>query len=311
MKKIINRVIILGIITLSIYGAFRGYYAWTDGFALGNIQREISYENSWVVRAPTSEEKELLPHLLQQRFVYLGKGCQSYVFQSEDGKYVMKFIKHQRFRTKPWLDAFSFIPFLQTYREERMAHKKEKLRKLLVGWQTAYNELPHETGVVWLNLNEKSHSLPLNIKIVDKMGFSHQLDLQNFQFIIQCKAEMLCLVLENLINDHKEAEAQALIDRILVMIANIYQAGFADHDHALMQNTGVVNGYPLPIDVGQFVKEPSAANPEFYHQALFNKTYRFRIWLEEKSPPLQQYLETRLKSIIGTDFDSMRPHFDV
>lgn len=312
MKKFIVALTFLCAICLILYGSVRVYFYWTDGFSLGNIERKISFEEAWTIRLPTLEEKTLFSTLIKQRFNYLGKGCQSYVFLSEDDKFVLKFIKHHRFMVKPWVEFFAHIfPFVQEHMLSRMDHKKEKLGKLLEGWRVAYNDLPAQTGLVWINLNENSKNDFISFEITDKMGFPHRINLQNYQFIIQRKAEMLCPYLENLINTNNEKEAKILIDRILLMVENFYMAGFADYDHALMQNTGVIEGIPVPIDVGQFIKDPSAKEIAHFKQALFNKTYRFRIWLGEHSQELKEYLEQKLKTIIGEEFIYYKPHFDV
>ena len=97
----------------------------------------------------------------------------------------------------------------------------------------------------------------------------------------------------------------------LAMVLGLYQRGFADYDHALMQNTGVSDGYPVPFDVGQLVRDATASEPAHYKQALFNKTYRFKYWLKEKSPELESYLEERLRTLIGTEYEFLKPHFSV
>lgn len=308
-KLLLTFFISLAVIILG-YGGIRTYYAWTDGFQLSNIERTVQFDEPWSLRQATRAEAALLDNLSKQTFTYLGKGCQSYVFESADGLYVLKFVKHQRFRTKPWLDMLAFIPYFDSYRNERLDHKKDKLSKLLVGWQTAYNQLPKETGVAFVHLNEQD-PLPYNVKIVDKMGYSYTIPLQSTQFMVQRKVEMLCPYLERLIVNGQKTEAQIFLDRILSMISGFYMKGFADYDYAIMQNTGVYDGYPVPFDVGQLVRDDTASQEAHYKQALFNKTYRFKVWLGEKSPELREYLEKRLKLIIGPDYESMKPHFTV
>ncbi len=297
-------------LTLASYGGVRLYYALTDGFAIGNIKSAMLFDEAWQVRPPTKEEIAVMDRLAPQKFTYLGKGCQSYVFESEDGQYVLKFIKHQRFQTKPWVNLLSALPYIDAYKQERVEHKKEKLKKLLIGWQTAFNQLPKETGVVWVHLNEGA-SLPYHVKIVDKIGSEHAIALQDYQFMVQRKVEMLCPYMERLIAEGKTEEGKLLIDRILAMILGFYQRGFADNDHAIMQNTGIAEGYPVPFDVGQFTRDEQAADPQNYRQALFNKTYRFKFWLGERSPVLRIYLEERLRTLIGPGYDTLKPHFTV
>jgi hypothetical protein len=76
-----------------------------------------------------------------------------------------------------------------------------------------------------------------------------------------------------------------------------------------MQNTGVFEGHPVHVDVGQFVFNPLVQNPDVYHQEIFNKTYKFRKWLEKDYPPLALYLENQLEQLMGSKFLQMQPVF--
>lgn len=292
------------------YLGSRVYYAYTDGFTVSNIKSSTIFEKPWETRHPTPQEVSLMNELAKQKFTYLGKGCQSYVFLSQDGLYVLKFIKHQRFATKPWLNAVSFLPYFSSYQNERLLSKKQKLIQLLTGWQVAFNYLPEETGVKWLHLNEKTGpSYP--ITIVDKIGLSSRIDLMDYQYLIQNKVEMLDTYLLRLFERNEIEEANSMMDKLLQMILDIYKKGFADTDHALMQNTGVANNMPLPVDIGQIAKDEEAKKTEVYNHALFNKTYRLRQWLEEHSPETKNYLEYRLNELIGPELLTMQPHKDV
>jgi hypothetical protein len=95
----------------------------------------------------------------------------------------------------------------------------------------------------------------------------------------------------------------------LDLILSEYQRGLADNDHALMQNTGVAQGKPVHIDVGQFVMNEQVKDPAVHLQELFTKTYKFKLWLREAYPDLFFFLEDRLKNIIGPAYENMRPKF--
>lgn len=306
MKKWIFSLLFLVSLFLMAYGGSRIYYAYTDGFQLSNIADTTSFTKTWDTRSPTKDETALATNILQQKFTYLGKGCQSYVFLSEDGQYVLKFIKYQRFQTKPWLDVLAFIPYFHQYREERLSVKKEKLFMLLTGWQTAFNHLPQETGVVWVHLNAKT-GLSYPITIVDKIGSSHSIDLRDYQYLVQRKVEMIDVYLQKLFEHQELDKAQAMMDKLIAMILGIYQQGFADNDPALIQNTGVAHDMPLPIDMGQLVQNNAAKDESVYKQALFNKTYRLREWLSPRSPETLLYLEQKLRATIGEEFATMTP----
>lgn len=290
----------------AIYGAGRLYFRITDGFTVGNIKSELAYNPNWKTHSLSAQENAFIKNILSQKFTYLGKGCQSYVFLSEDGQYVLKFVKYQRFTPQRWLDYFAFLPFMDRYRLGKIEKKKKKLDMLFTSWKTAYDFLQPETGLIYVHLN-KTPDIDQTLVIYDKMGFEHHLEMKNMEFLIQKKATMLCKAIDNLAAAQDIEGAKNLIDLLLSTILFEYERGFADNDHALMQNTGVLNGVPVHIDAGQFVRNEDVKRPEIYKQELFSKTFKFRKWLQKNHPELAVFLEDRLVAIIGEGFYAMKP----
>lgn len=309
-KRLIKSIIWFALVIALTYGAGRLYYMVTGGFTIGNITFALPYDERWITHTLNDDEKNQLDQALSQKYSYLGKGCQSYVFASEDGRYVIKFFKYQRFRTQPWIDFFTFIPAVENYRIKKMNQKREKLETLFNSWKIAYEQLPEQTGVIYIHLN-KTRDLNKEVVIYDKMGLEHKLFIDDYEFLIQHKAKLLTAELNTLMASGNEEEAKTLINNLIELILNEYATGFADNDHALMQNTGILDGRPIHIDVGQFVRNPRTKNPDLYKQELFNKTWKFHNWLKKNHPSLAQHLEDLLKTAIGeTEFLSMKPNLD-
>ena len=313
MSKLNNksfRYLLVSILLLgAVYGIGRLYYQVTGGFTEGNIASNYSYDPRWDVAPLTPEKKDEVQTILSQPFHYLGKGCQSYVFVSEDGHYVIKFFKYQRFRPQAWLDYLTFLPYVEDYRLRKIAKKKNKLENVYSSWKIAYEKLQPETGVIYVHLN-KSDDWKLSLLAYDKMGLTHHLDIDEHEFLVQKRAEMLCPTIDRLMAEGKSTEAQLLLDRLLAMILSEYNRGYADNDHALMQNTGVYNGYPVHIDVGQFIYNPLVKDPKVYHQELFSKMFKFRLWLEKKYPDLKKHLDTKLYELMGDKLQTLKPELN-
>jgi len=293
LNKNVKRLIILLVAIAAIYGSGRLYYKVTAGFVESNIKYDLPYNPKWELTALDSEEQKELNRILSQDYHYLGKGCQSYVFNSQDDQYVIKFFKYQRFRPQAWLDYFAFIPAVDDYRLRKIEKKKCKLENVFSSWKLAYEDLKTETGVVFVQLNKREGSNP-NFVIYDKMGLKHTLNLNELEFMVQKKAKMLCPSLLKCKEDGNFGEAQEIINKLFAMILSEYERGYADNDHALMQNTGVYEGKPIHIDVGQFVKNPIVTDAKVYQQELFNKTFKFRIWLKKHYPELAEFTEKKL-----------------
>lgn len=305
-RKALFRCLLVVMVILIIYGLGRLYFHLTAGFTLSNIASDFTHQPQWEVRPLSTQEKEELNMALNQPYRYLGKGCQSYVFLSRDGRFVIKFFKYQRFRMQPWLAYFPPLPALVKYRKEKKEKKWEKLNSFVQSWKVAFENLKNETGLIFVHLN-KTKELAAKLTIFDKLGIQHQIDLDQTEFCIQKRAEMLCDVILQYRKDNELEKAQNLIDRLFELILSEYSRGLADNDHALMQNTGVVNGLPIHIDVGQFVINEKVKNPQVYRQELFTKMYKFKLWLFENYPELADYLDLKLHALIGSDYPRMHP----
>lgn len=278
------------------YGSVRLYYALTDGFTLDNISSDVTVIDSAMLRNPSFHERERIREVLQQPFFYLDKGCQSYVFVSDDSHYVLKFIKHQRFRTKPWLDLLAIIfPSAASYRLERLEHKNGKCAELLMGWVTAFNHLAEETGLLWVHLDKTTTDEP-SVILFDKMGYRYHIDLNHHEYLVQKRAAMFTPLLQELIDKGKIEEARELIDQAIALVVNTSGKGFVDGDPSIMQNIGIIDGILCYVDVGQFHRKNEENDPSFDKQDLLNKTYAMHEWLRERSPVLHSYLEEQLKA---------------
>lgn len=310
MKKYLNWKSLACLIAFAalLYGANLLYYQLTGGFWVSNITSDFAYDPRWQTRPLTSAEEQNVHAILNQKFTYLGKGCQAYVFQSADGKYVLKFFKYQRYRIKPWVEWFSFIPFVEKYKQERLAHKKAKLERFFNGWEVAFDELQPETGLVYVHLN-KTQNFNQTVTIADKLGIEHAVDLDRVEFLIQKKAVMFTDEISRMMKNGQEVQAKALVLAFINQLLSEYNRGLVDNDHAIMQNTGVIEGKPIHIDVGQFSRNPEIKYAALWKQDLFNKTYRFRIWLKERYPSLSTFVDAKVEELIGPQIHSMKPHF--
>lgn len=304
LKKWIKPIFWIFLFAGCVYGIGRLYYFFTDGFSIENITTAFVSHPRWDVHRLGGEEQKGVDAILSQPFYYLGKGCQSYVFLSEDGDFVIKFFKYQRYRPKPWVNWFSFVPLVDKWRLEKVHKKEKKLERVYSSWKMAFDHLQREGGIAVTHLNN-DHQLNREITIFDKMGFKHTLELDSIQFLIQRKATMICPEIDSLMSQGKVNESKNLLDEMLEMMLSEHARGFVDEDHALMQNTGVIDGHPIHVDVGLFTSREDVKNLPVSHLELFKKTYKFHIWLQSQHPELAIYLNQSLYKIIGKPFLSM------
>lgn len=305
MKRKAQIIVRLLLVLLVLYGAGRLYFQVTGGFTLSNIT-DLPAMKEIALQEPSPLEWRRIETALSQPYTYLGKGCQSYVFESDDSQYVLKFLKLQRFKPQAYLNYFAFLPPIEAYQAKKAEQKKEKLAVLLSSWKIAYEDLPSETGVVYFHLPEQS-PFDKKIQIVDKAGFRHEVDSKDVAFLLQRKASMLCPLISRYMAAGEVDKAKELLNQLIANLVSEYRSGFGDNDHALMQNTGVLDGSPIHIDVGQLTQEERFKLPEVYREELFSKTYKFRIWLSKRYPELERHLYNLLASVIGPQIDTLKP----
>lgn len=304
LKRKSKLIVNLMLLAIVLYGSGRFYFMATAGFTEGNIKTDLHQEPDHGLALLGGNEIVEVQKILDQPFRYLGKGCQSYVFLSDDKRYVIKFLKYQRFRPQFYLEAFSFISPVHDRLIKKTAEKRVKLDALIDSWKIAYGDLKNESGLVYLHLNHGDR-FDKPITIIDKMGWNHTINPDEVVFLVQKKADMLCPEIEK----RDIASSKILIQNLVTTLLDEYARGFGDNDHALMQNTGVIGDQPVHIDVGQFSAEERFKDPAVYKVELFSKTYKFRIWLSKRYPELERYLTGMLVDIIGPEMDSMKTTF--
>lgn len=290
-----------------IFGLGRLYFALTDGFMEKNVLSARSYDPRWDIDPLNPEEAEQVKQILDQKFTYLGKGCQSYVFMSADQRYVIKFFKYQRFRPQLWLHYLTFLPGMEVYLQKKIDFKQQKLERLYQSWKLAYDHLKKETGIVYVHLN-KTHMLNTKTHFIDKLGLPHEFDMDSMEFLIQKTVKMICPAINELMQQKEEKKVKQLLVSLVDMILSEYHRGLADKDHALMQNTGFDQAWnPIHVDVGLFASDEKVKNPPIYKHELFSKTYKFRIWLKKKHPEIERFLTQHLLTLIGPEMRTMIP----
>lgn len=304
-KKFCVTICVMTLSVLMIYGIGRAYFYITDGFAVSNITSDLAYDNRWNIRPLNKGQWKEVEEALAQPYHYFSKGCQSYVFESEDRRYVLKFIKYQRFRNHFWVDWMGSLPLVDRYIAEKNRKKQKKLENILTGWCIAYEELKAETGVVYVHLN-KTNDMLGTLRIIDKMGVEHELHLDEMEFMVQRKARMLTETIHQMMANEEIDGVKNLLARLLKTILFEYERGISDNDQALMQNTGVLDGVPIHIDLGQFVRRRDVQNPQLMKQQLYNRTYLFNVWLNEHYPEIGEYFWGMLTQIIGPQINELK-----
>src|SRR5262249_40401492 len=148
---------------------------------------------------------------------YLGRGFQCYAFLSQDGNYVLKFLRHQRLREPAAFDFLPDISFIKRFKERKLEERKKRLRYLFRSFKVAYEHIPEETALLYVHLNKTVKRHP-QVTIVDRCQNQYQVALDDVEFVVQRRAFLIKPTLTQLMQEGKLDQAEARIAQIFQLL---------------------------------------------------------------------------------------------
>lgn len=264
-------------LSLLALAAVERFCHWqTGGFRMAKAVTSRVYP----LNAPFASTPTSLPEL-DQSFYFLASGVQCYVFLGEDGKTILKLFKqyHGYLSTDLLRKAFppSFTRGALQKREKRMA-------TLFRSARIACENLSEETGVYFTHL-QKTTPFFKTIKIYDKLGIPHTLDLDQTEFILQKRAEVAGERLHRLFKNDQVAEANKEMNELLDLIENRSRKGIKNKDGKIMHNCGFLGEKPVELDIGSFVVRSSRSHSHDPHKkARVKATRQLLSWVKKQYP---------------------------
>lgn len=231
--------------------------------------------------------------LFDQPFFYLGKGAQTFVFESQDKNYVLKFYKFPScMRRFDWMrHPFGHLFHSKKISKERKYHET----RLALAYQSyflASQSLPQETGVLYVHLQPTSH-LKKSAFIRDKLGHLYQISLDNIGFVLQKKGRPFLPLLRTELEQGRIEKAKQMIDSLIELIISRYNKGITDLDNMDHNNYGWSKGQAMHLDIGRF-KQSDEINRR---QEILRVTSPLADFLEKKSPELFHYYEQKMSAL--------------
>ncbi len=257
--------ILIVTILFLIWGSYWIYQNKTLGFSVKKITSDFPHNPSLVIEEPQGDDLDRLNSILQQKFRFLASGSQSYAFESEDGLYVLKF-----FRMKHLIPRISDF-----FRPERLELQRQNLLSIFQAHKLAYDELREDAGLIYIHLNKTDH-LKTRLKVVDFLHRTHVVDLDQTEFIIQEKAELIFTRMKRYLKQKDRVGIKQSVASLLQMVRRQLDRGIVDHDKAVKHNYGFVGDRPIHLDIGRIYK---ADKPKDYDRIAS----RIQEWLQENS----------------------------
>lgn len=294
---------------LLIFGFFaisRVYYHLTDDFRMGNITYEFDDIPHLNIPPLSREEESQLNQILNQQFTYIGKGAQSYVFGSNDQKYVIKFFKFKHLKPSPLLKLLPSISPFDQYKKKVLARKQRKLISVFTGYELAYKVSKDNAGLIYLHLQPTTH-FNKEIELIDKMGLIRKINLDQVVFLVQKKGETARTYIGRLLENNALNDAQVAFSQIIGMYMSEYKDGVYDRDHGVMHNTGFVDGKPFHLDVGFLTADAAMKTVDVYKEDLAYVIWKMEKWIQLSFPqfidPLSSHLRTLFYKNTGFIYD--------
>lgn len=266
------------------------------GFSLEKIRSPFEVSSKWAVEHPTNKEQKEIRNILNQDFNYLGSGSQCYAFLSADGKYVLKFFKIKHLVPKLWL-RFIPLPGLEKYRFNKIDKRISRHSQLFSSYKIAYQHLREETGLTFVHLN-KSKNLNIRMKLYDRLRNCYIANLDDYEFIIQEKAQLVRDKITYLMQKGKREEAVIALHSLLNHIVKQCEKGFIDKDSGVSHNYGFVGDRIIHFDVGRILQDASAKDPSYYQHEVLRVGKKLEEWIRLEFPMLLEDMEEVIHSII-------------
>lgn len=228
--------------------------------------------------------------LFKKPFYFLGKGSQTFVFESADKTTILKLYKYPSHMRR-----FGFVshPLGYHFSPKRIALKKHNLER----WELSYNSyflahqhLPSETGVSYIHLNPTTH-LRRSIDLRDKTGRSYKLPLDQLGFVVQKKGSPFLPLLKKTLDENQQGQARLMIDSLFQLIASRCSKGITDLDNMDHDNYGWADGHAIHLDIGRFKQKKNIQ----LQDELGRVTAPLKAFLQKNSPELLDYYLERLR----------------
>lgn len=271
-----------------------GYYLLSDGFSLSKIKNTFPVTSEWQLPPPSSDEQKQLKSICEKPFYYLGKGSQVYAFLSEDKKFVLKLFKCYHLQPAHWIANVPLPQALDTARNSSIAKREKKIYDTLQSYKLASQALREECGLVAIEILP-TPKLNQEVTLIDKVGREHKINLGQYGFIVQRRADLIFPKLASWIANGDIASCKKAISSMVALIVQRSRKGVQDSDPDLHKNAGLIDSTAILIDLGSLHPNSNAENEEVYLGDLRKITNRLNEWLKKQSPELQTFLEEEIQ----------------
>jgi hypothetical protein len=297
--KVIARLVLFAAILACVFAFARVGQHLSGGFRVDKIKTTMLEDKSY---GNSAVDEDILA-ILDQPFTYIDKGSQTYVFESEDKNYVIKFIRFNRYRQPFWMSYLNKTDAQKKYVAGRIVHKHKSFTSSLTSYNIAEKYLQDNTGIIYSHLAQ-SDNINKKMRVKDKVGRKMVVDLDTTGFILQKKAIPLTSFLLNIKQKDDDIALREIIISFLRMICSLYEKNIVIRDYNCVKNAGVLDGCVINIDLGSFFAKDNLEDKQEFTREIRNFTKHFVKWSNRNNFPLALLIfEEELNKIITKKYE--------
>lgn len=265
-----------------------------DGFFLYKIQGPLI---SGKVEKPSLD----LILSLSQPYHYLAKGRQCFVFESNDGQTVIKFLNYRRFSLPVFLRDIPLPHYWKMWILGLDEKRRLRFESTMESFQLVEKHFLDETAIMYIHLKEGGN-LPI-LQITDRGHRTHQIDLNHTAFIVQKKAHPIFAELQNRWQSGQQVAFQEGLQEFVDLIHKRCSYQLADDDRDVGINFGFCEGRLILLDPGRLYHDPDLKEPQRLEEEMQIASKRLRIWLSQNHPEFVAFLDQQIQSHLSkTEF---------
>lgn len=279
MKKIC----FLSLFILTCLSSIHFAYKIRFGF---NLRKISHFKNTSL-----SELSELENQILKQKFSYLSRGRQCFVFASDDEKYVLKIPRTDH------INRSLFTKIFPTFSKNRSIHQLKEEKKIFKSFEIASCLLAEETALIGLHLGLKNHPKNFSVTLQDPLGFSHTWNIENANFALQRKTPLWVDAFENAKKENDKIQKELLILSAIDFFIKRSKKTVANIDNTFDKNFGFESGITYQIDIGDFRLESDGDDPVNNKRRFYDSLQTIKHWLEKNDPEMIPFLDAEKRKV--------------
>ena len=262
-------------------------------FSLQFIESTLSPRDDW--EAKLSDDHDRFFYVAsQQALRWVGRGSVSFIFETSDNKYVVKFVNMSLFK------AAADPGFIKKTFHHKKPDADPKMEDIFQSARLSFDELSEETGVVYVHLNktkEKIHGL----KLIDGYGQSQRVCGDDTCFVMQRRAWPVVKVLTDLMDKGANEEAYRRIDQIFDLLVSLARKGYVDGDERVISsnNIGFTDDRAIYIDPFHFFPVRRLDLGQRMQYECQQRLLPLERWLELNYPELGAYYAQRREEVLA------------